>query len=41
MPKLKKPVKIILIILGILLVLLIAAALILPKPLAMSVYNDN
>jgi len=41
MPKLKKPVKIILIIVGVLLVLLIAAALILPKPLAMSVYNDN
>ena len=41
MSKLKKPVKIILIIVGVLLVLLIAAALILPKPLAMSVYNDN
>lgn len=41
MPKLKKPVKIILIVVGILLVLLIAAALIVPKKLAMSVYNDN
>lgn len=40
MAKLKKPVKIILIIVGILLVLIIAAALILPKPLAMSVYNQ-
>jgi len=41
MAKLKKPVKIILIVVGVILVLLIAAALILPKPLAMSVYNDN
>ena len=41
MTKLKKPVKIILIVLGAILVLLVAAALILPKPLAMSVYNDN
>ena len=36
-----KPLKILRIILGILLVLVIFAALILPKPLAMSVYNDN
>ncbi len=41
MSKLKKPVKIILIVVGVILVLLIVAALILPKPLAMSVYNDN
>lgn len=41
MKKLNKPVKIILIVLGAILVLLVAAALILPKPLAMSVYNDN
>ena len=41
MAKLKKPVKIILIVVGVILVLLIAAALILPKPLAMSVSNDN
>lgn len=40
MAKLKKPVKIILIVLGIIIVLLIAAALILTKPLAMSVYNQ-
>lgn len=40
MTKLKKPVKIILIVLAVLIVLLIAAALILPKPLAMSVYNQ-
>lgn len=37
----KKTMKIILIIIGILLALLILAALILPKPIAMSVYNDN
>ena len=36
-----KTMKIILIIIGILLVLLIIAALILAKPFAMSVYNDN
>lgn len=36
-----KPLKIVLIVLGIILVLVILAALILPKPLAMSVYNDN
>ena len=36
-----KTMKITLIIIGILLALLILAALILPKPLAMSVYNDN
>lgn len=41
MSKLKKPIKILLIILGIIIVLLIAAALILPKPMAMAVYNDN
>ncbi len=41
MTKLKKNSKIIFIILGVILVLFIAAALILPKPLAMSVYNDN
>ncbi len=41
MTKLKKAVKILLIILGIILILLVAAALILPKMLAMSVYNDN
>ena len=41
MRKLKKPVKILIITLGVLLVLLIAAALILPKQLAMSVYNEN
>lgn len=40
MTKLKKPVKIILIVLGVILVLLIAAAIILSKPLAMSVYNQ-
>lgn len=36
-----KPIKILLVVLGILFVLVILAALILPKPLAMSVYNDN
>lgn len=36
-----KPLKIVLIVSGILFVLVILAALILPKPLAMSVYNDN
>ena len=36
-----KTMKITLIIIGILLALLILAALILPKPIAMSVYNDN
>lgn len=41
MSKRKKVVKIILITLGILLLLAIVAALILAKPLAMSVYNDN
>ena len=41
MAKLKKPVKIILIAVGIILVLLIAVALILPKQMAMAVYNDN
>ena len=40
MATLKKPVKIILIVLGVLIVLLAAAAIILPKPLAMSVYNQ-
>lgn len=40
MAKLKKPIKIILIVFAVLIVLLIAAALILPKPLAMSVYNQ-
>ena len=41
MVKLKKIAKIILIVLGVILILIIIAALILPKPLAMSVYNDN
>ena len=41
MVNLKKVAKIILIILGVILILIIIAALILPKPLAMSVYNDN
>ena len=41
MSKRKKVVKITLIILGCLLILLLAAVLILAKPLAMSVYNDN
>lgn len=36
-----KPMKIIMLILAVLLVLLILAVLILPKPLAMSIYNDN
>ena len=36
-----KTLKIVLIIVGIVLVLVILAALILPKPIAMSVYNDN
>jgi len=36
-----KTLKIILVIVGIILVLVILAALILPKPIAMSVYNDN
>lgn len=41
MPKLNKKTKIILIIIGAVLVLIIAALLILPKTLAVSVYNDN
>ena len=41
MSKLKKPVKIILIVLAVLIILLIAAALILPKQMAMAVYNEN
>lgn len=36
-----KPLKIVLIIIGIIIALVILAALTLPKPLAMSVYNDN
>ena len=38
--KMKKPIKITLIVISVILVLLIMAALILPKPLAMSVYNE-
>lgn len=41
MTKRKKTLRIILLVLAILLVLVIAAGLILPKPLAMAVYNDN
>ena len=41
MTKLKKAIKITLLILGAALLLLLAAALIFAKPLAMSVYNDN
>ena len=41
MTKRKKTLKIILVVLVILLALVIAAGLILPKPLAMGVYNDN
>lgn len=41
MTKRKKTLKIILVVLAILLMLVIAAGLILPKPLAMAVYNDN
>ena len=41
MTKQKKVIKITLLVLGAVLLLLVAAALICAKPLAMSVYNDN